>query len=45
MSQPSREGSYHSPFPQVNREIVSGLKCLHHTYRRGLRGEIVWRAA
>ncbi|XP_008066094.1 rho GDP-dissociation inhibitor 3 [Carlito syrichta] len=22
---------------KVNREIVSGLKCLHHTYRRGLR--------
>lgn len=32
-------------FPQVNKEIVSGLKCLHHTYRRGLRGEAVWRAA
>lgn len=31
-------------FPQVNKEIVSGLKCLHHTYRRGLRGEAVWRA-
>lgn len=25
--------------PQVNKEIVSGLKCLHHTYRHGLRGE------
>lgn len=25
--------------PQVNREIVSGLKCVHHTYRHGLRGE------
>lgn len=24
---------------QVNKEIVSGLKCLHHTYRHGLRGE------
>ncbi|XP_045045608.1 rho GDP-dissociation inhibitor 3 isoform X3 [Desmodus rotundus] len=23
---------------KVNKEIVSGLKCLHHTYRRGLRG-------
>lgn len=22
---------------KVNKEIVSGLKCLHHTYRRGLR--------
>nr|XP_054098344.1 rho GDP-dissociation inhibitor 3 isoform X3 [Callithrix jacchus] len=22
---------------KVHREIVSGLKCLHHTYRRGLR--------
>ncbi|XP_045396936.1 rho GDP-dissociation inhibitor 3 [Lemur catta] len=22
---------------KVNREIVSGLRCLHHTYRRGLR--------
>ncbi|XP_003790785.1 rho GDP-dissociation inhibitor 3 [Otolemur garnettii] len=22
---------------KVNREIVSGLKCLHHTYRRGLQ--------
>lgn len=31
--------------PQVNKEIVSGLKCLHHTYRRGLRGEAAWRAA
>lgn len=27
------------PVPQVNKEIVSGLKCLHHTYRQGLRGE------
>ncbi|XP_036890521.1 rho GDP-dissociation inhibitor 3 isoform X2 [Sturnira hondurensis] len=24
---------------KVNKEIVSGLKCLHHTYRRGLRGK------
>lgn len=25
--------------PQVNREIVCGLRCLHLTYRRGRPGE------
>lgn len=29
-------------FPQVNREIVCGLRCLHLTYRRGRPGEWGW---
>lgn len=33
------EGPLTPSVPQVNKEIVSGLKCLHHTYRQGLRGE------
>lgn len=28
--------------PQVNREIVCGLRCLHLTYRRGRPGEWGW---
>lgn len=36
---PQRE-SLTRPVLQVNKEIVSGLKCLHHTYRQGLRGEL-----
>lgn len=38
-------GSPQSPCafsPQVNREIVCGLRCLHLTYRRGRPGERGW---
>lgn len=42
--QSSRTGEPADPcsvFPQVNREIVSGMKYIQHTYRKGVKSKWV----